>query len=69
MVDTCSRAILIRDYAITSNPNGPTDADGVAVEHTGWSDDWQIDGKRLVLSRHDGRGPTTGTTSPVRIGW
>jgi hypothetical protein len=50
----CSREIPVGAYTITSKPNSPDGTDVVTVEQTGWSFDWKIDGKLLVLSRHDG---------------
>jgi hypothetical protein len=53
----CSAPIQLGDYTRTMHVEGPPGADGMWTEQTGWSFDWKIDGKQLVLSRHDGTVP------------
>jgi hypothetical protein len=50
----CSSAILLGDYTRTMHSEGTVGHDGMWTEMSGWSFDGKIDGKRLVLSRHDG---------------
>jgi hypothetical protein len=50
----CSSAIQLGSYVTTTITGGPPGADGMSTEQSGWSLDWKLDGKQLVLSRRDG---------------
>jgi hypothetical protein len=53
----CSSAVQLGSYVTSEIASGPPGADGLSIEQAGWSFDWKIDGKQLVLSRHDGTVP------------
>ena len=50
----CAFPVDVGEYVTTYTSSGGVGADGLSVETTGWSLDWKLDGKRLVLSHHDG---------------
>jgi len=53
----CSSAIQLGAYVTTSTTGGTAGGDGLSTAQRGWSFDWKIEGKQLVLSRQDGAVP------------
>ncbi len=50
----CAFPVDVAEYVTTYTSGGEPGADGLSVDTTGWSLDWKLDGKRLVLSHQDG---------------